>query len=112
MGEEGARGALLSLLGWLELLQRLGSGSGRSGVCCSLLAREGTIRWRGCRDSGILVRRSWAVTHTTQELVMERSPKSDPAPGRGEDAWLFLPLGEKAAAGRRGDSKECLVGFF
>lgn len=43
---------------------------------------------------------------------MERSPKSDPAPGRGEDAWLFLPLGERAAAGSRVDSKEYLVGFL
>lgn len=43
---------------------------------------------------------------------MERSPKADPAPGRGEDAWLFLPLGERAAAGSRVDSKEYLIGFF
>lgn len=48
----GSRGALLSLLGWLKLMRRLGSDSGRSGVCCSLLAWEGTIRWQGFRDSG------------------------------------------------------------
>lgn len=66
---------------------------------------------QGFRDSG--TKELGSDSHqTAQELVMERSPKSDPAPGRGEDAWLFLPLGEKAAAGRRGDSKECLVGFF
>ena len=43
---------------------------------------------------------------------MERSLKSDPEPGNKGDAWPFLPLGERAAAGSRTYSKEHLVAFF
>lgn len=49
MREEGVEE---SCPGWLKQMQRLGSDSGRSGVCCSLLAREGTIPWQGFRGSG------------------------------------------------------------
>lgn len=80
---------------------------------CAALCWLGRRRSAGrdFRDSG--TKELGSDSHqTAQELVMERSPKSDPAPGRGEDAWFFLPLGGKAAAGRGGDSKECLVGFF
>lgn len=47
MGEEGVEESFAVPAGVAEA----DAEAGRSGVCCSLLAREGTIRWHGFRDS-------------------------------------------------------------
>lgn len=43
---------------------------------------------------------------------METSLKSDTEPDNKGDAWPFLPLGERAAAGSRAYSEEHLIAFF